>query len=99
MEKDITKSGQDPFFGYISYWGYGSKAALLLVNQQKDIKLALIESSVGSIKVDLQSITLVNCPAGMNVIPYSDDPEERLRLLQKRQDELKKKLEKMPRQK
>ena len=81
------------FSGHNGYWGYGSKAALLLVNAQKIIKLALIESSIGSIKTELKSVTMFECPSGTNVVPYSDDPQEQLRLLQKRQDELKKKLE------
>ena len=81
------------FLGYSGYWGYGSKAALLLVNAEKIIKLALIESSIGSIKTELKSVIMFECPSGTNVIPYSEDPQEQLRLLQKRQDELKKKLE------
>lgn len=87
------------FSGYMGYWGYGRKAALLLVNTQKDVKLALIESAIGSVKVELQSIVMLECPSGTNVIPYSDDPEEQLRLLKKRQEELKKKLEELQKQK
>lgn len=86
------------FSGYVGYWGYGGKAALLLANAQKVVQLALIESVIGSIKVDLQSISMLKCPAGTNVIPYSDDPEEQLRLLKKRQEEMKKKLEDLRRQ-
>lgn len=81
--------------GYSSYWGYGDKAALLLVNAQKSIQLALIQSEMGSIKVELQSIAIIECPSGSNVIPYSDDPEELLRLLKKRQEELNRKLEEL----
>lgn len=81
------------FAGYNGYCGYGSKAALLLINAQKNIKLALIESSIGSIKTEMKSLTMLECPSGTNVVPYSDDPEEQLRLLQKRQEDLKKKLE------
>lgn len=86
------------FAGYMGYWGYGSKAAFILVNAQKDVKVAFFESSIGSIKVDLQPIVLVECPSGTNVTPYSDDPEEQLRILQKRQAELKKKLEQLEKQ-
>lgn len=81
------------FFGYVGYWGFGNKAALLLVNAQKTIQLALIEASIGLIKVELKSITMLECPPGTTVIPYSDDPEEKLKLLRKRQEELKKNLE------
>ncbi len=77
--------------GHLGYWGYGSKAALLVANAQKILKLALIESSIGSVKVDLQSIDVIECPTGTNVMPYSDDLKEQLRLLKKRQEELRKK--------
>lgn len=86
------------FSSYMGYWGYGGKAALLLANAQKVVQLALIESAIGSIKVELHSISMLKCPAGTNVMPYSDDPEEQLRLLKKRQEEMKKKLEEIKRQ-
>lgn len=86
------------FSGYMGYWGYGDKAAFLLVNAQRDVKVALLETSIGSIKVDLQSIVVVECPAGANVVPYNNNPEEQLRLLQKRQEELEKRLEKIKKQ-
>ena len=75
----------------MGYSGYGSKAALLLANAQKDVKLALIDPVIGSVKVELQSIVVIQCPSGTNIIPYSDDPNEQLRLLKKRIEELKKK--------
>ena len=63
-EKDVYQMNGRCFLfsGYMSYWGYGNKAALLLVNAQKSIQLALIESVIGSIKVELQSITMIKCP-------------------------------------
>jgi hypothetical protein len=79
----------------MGYWGYGSKAALLLVNAQKNIQVALIESAIGSIKVELQPVSMIECPTGTNVTPYSADPEERLKLLKQRQEELMKKLEEL----
>ena len=72
---------------------------MLLFNVRKELKIALFETGIGSVKADLYSINLVDCPVGTNVIPYSDDPEERLRLLQRRQEELKKKLEELNKQK
>lgn len=83
------------FSEYNGYWGYGSKAAFLLVNAQKVIKLALIETSIGSLNVELKSVTMLECPTGSNVVPDSDDPQERLRLLRKQQEELKKKLDEL----
>ena len=86
------------FPGYMGYWGYGGKAALLLANAQKVVQLALLETAISSIKVELHSISMIKCPTGTNVMPYSDDPEEQLRLLKKRQEEMKKKLEEIKRQ-
>lgn len=87
------------FPGYMGYWGYGNKAAFLLVNAQKSIQLALVETAIGSVKVELQSIAMIECPSGNNVMPYSDNSEEQLMLLKKRQAELKKKLEDLQQQK
>ena len=50
------------FSGYVGYWGYGKKAAMLLINAQKNIQIALIESEIGSIKIDQKPITLIKCP-------------------------------------
>jgi hypothetical protein len=79
--------------GYMGYWSYGGKAALLLANAQKQTQLAIFEAALSSVKVELHSTTTIACPSGTNVIPYSDDPEERLNLLRKRQEELKKQIE------
>jgi len=83
------------FSGLTGFWGYGSKPALVLVNVQKQFKLALVESSIGSIRVEVKEITLVQCPQASDVLPYSGDPQERLELLQKRQEELKRRLEEL----
>jgi len=77
------------FSGYMGYWGYGGKAALLLTNAQKIVQLALLETAIGSIKVELQYISMIKCPSGTNVMPYSDNPEEQLRLLKKRFEDMK----------
>lgn len=50
------------FSGYMGSWGYGKKAALLLVNAEKSIQLALIEPSIGATKVTLKSIEMIQCP-------------------------------------
>ncbi len=94
-EKDVFQVNGRCFLfsGFMDYFAYGNKAALLLVNAQKNIQLALIESAIGSIKVDLQPISMIECPTGTNVIPYSASPEERLRLLKQRQEELMKRFE------
>ena len=50
------------FSGYAGYFGYGKKAALLLVNARKSIQLALIEPTIGATKVELKSIAMIECP-------------------------------------
>lgn len=66
--------------GYMGYWGYGNKSALMLVNSAKIIKLAIIEAEIGSIKVELKGVNMINCPSNSNIVPYASDPKERLRL-------------------
>jgi hypothetical protein len=41
----------------------GDQAALLLVDESKNVRLAIIDSSVGSIKVQLGDMEPVQCPA------------------------------------
>lgn len=63
-EKDVYRMNGRCFMfsGYTGYWGFGKKAALLLVNAQQNIQLALIESSIGATKVELKPITMIKCP-------------------------------------
>lgn len=71
---------------YLGYWGYGKKAALLLVDQSRIVKIALLENGSGSIKVDVIRVTRVDCAA----ITGSDlpiDPQKTLELLRQKQDE------------
>lgn len=40
----------------------GDQAALLLVNESKEVRLAIIESSIGNIKVQVEEMEPVQCP-------------------------------------
>ena len=51
------------FSGLTGLWGLGDKPALVLVDEQKSVKLAFIESSIGNIKVTIHSIVQVGCPS------------------------------------
>ena len=51
------------FSGLIGLWGLGDKPALVVVDEHKNVKLALLESSMGNIKVTLHSIVEVGCPS------------------------------------
>lgn len=44
------------------FWGYGKKAGLLLVDSQRTFWVAILESSIGSIKVTVLPISIQGCP-------------------------------------
>jgi hypothetical protein len=50
----------EPYYPYLGIWGV-SKAALLLVDQNKNIKIALLENSLNSIKVEIISVAQIDC--------------------------------------
>lgn len=81
--------------GYSGMWGFGEKAALLLVNTQKVAKVAFLGTGIGSVDVDVQLVTLIHCPEGSGVIRYSDDPKERLKQIEEKRKELERKLRKI----
>jgi hypothetical protein len=47
--------------GFPGFWGYGEKAGLLLVDKDKTIEIALLESSIGSVDVKIYPISIVRC--------------------------------------
>ena len=80
--------------GNIGAWGYGKKAGLLLVNKEKSIKVALLESSIGSIKVQVTGVIQIACPTtDSDGLPI--DPQQRLQELSRRQGALLKELERL----
>lgn len=85
------------FSGYSSPNFYGNKAALLLVNSAQRVSLAILETTIGAIKVDVYSVDMYECPDSPNVLPYSSDPAEMLKLLEERQKELERQLEELSR--
>ena len=84
--------------GYLGYWGYSKKAGLVLVDRSRTVKLALIESSIGSIKVEVVSVIQIACTT-----PDSDglpqDSQQRLQELKRRQELLQRELERLRQQK
>lgn len=85
------------FSGYSSPPFYGRKAALLLANSAQRISLAILETSISSIKVDVYAVEMYECPNSSGVVPYSSDPAEMLRLLEERQRELQRQLDELSR--
>lgn len=51
------------FSGLPGLWGFGEKPALLVVDKHEDVRLAILESSIGNIKVEIYSISRITCPS------------------------------------
>ena len=47
--------------GSVSSWGFGKRAGLVLMDKDRDIKLAIIESGVGSIKIQSFPVVQMSC--------------------------------------
>ena len=93
---DVLKLNSNCFepLGSLGSWGYGKKAGLVLMNKEKSIKVALIESSIGSIKIQVTTVIQVACPSA-DSNGLSTDPQQRLQELRRRQEALQKELERL----
>ena len=83
--------------GSLGSWGYGKKAGLVLVDRNKTISIAFIESSIGSIKVDTLSALQIPCPtedSGKIIL----DSQQRLQELRRQQEQLRLQLERLRQQ-
>ena len=63
LSKDVVRLGTYCFepIGYLSGWSYSKRAALVVADQQKQIKLILLENGIGSIKVTVVPSIQVEC--------------------------------------
>jgi hypothetical protein len=50
------------FAGLEGIWGFGDKPALLLVDKDENVKLALFDAVVGGVKVEMHRINQISCP-------------------------------------
>lgn len=82
---------------YLGSWGLGKKAALLLVDQSKAVKIALLENGIGSIKVDVIPVTEALCQANYSD-DLSSDPKKALEQLRQRQEALREQYERLRKQ-
>lgn len=83
--------------GTLGSWGYGKKAGLVLVDRNKTIRIALLESSIGSIKVETTLVLQVACPTeDSSGLPL--DPQQRLQELRRQQELLQLQLERLRQQ-
>lgn len=83
--------------GALGSWGYGKKAGLLLVDRNKTVRVALLESSIGSIEVKSALVLQVACPTeDSSGLPL--DPQQRLQELRRQQEVLQLQLERLRQQ-
>jgi|APTNR8051073442_1049403.scaffolds.fasta_scaffold57443_2 hypothetical protein len=83
--------------GSLGVLGYGKKAGLVLVDRNKILRIALLESSIGSIKVETALVLQVACPThDSSGLPL--DPQQRLQELKRQQEVLQLQLERLRQQ-
>ena len=81
-------------FGYFGFWGFGGKSAMIVIDENKIIKVAIIEPSIGNVNVKLNPIRLIQCPSHATILPSCDglSASECTKLLGKYRDDLQRKL-------
>ena len=97
---DVLKLKSNCFepIGILGIWSFGKKAGLVLVGKEKNIKVALLDSGIGSIKVQVVTAIQVDCPtATSDGLPA--DTQQRLQELRRRQEAVQKELERLRQQK
>ena len=84
-------------FGYYGYWGFGGKPAMLVVDKDEHVQLAIFESTIGSIKVEIHPVSIVHCPDHAMVPPSCDglNSEACSRLMDEHMKKLEQKLEEL----
>jgi len=88
-------------YRYQVFWGYSGKAGLLLVNERRNIRLALFEKDISNLKVKFEPITLVECPRESGVMrtcATQEECTERLKQLEKQAVQQRKKTEELIKQ-
>ena len=81
----------------LGLWGYGKRSGLLLVDRNKSIRVALLESSIGSVKVESVTVIQVACPT-TDSSGLTFDPQQRLQELKRQQELLLQQLERLRQQ-
>lgn len=83
--------------GNLGMWGYGKKAGLVLVDRNKTIQIALIESNIGSIKIDTVTAVQIACPTP-DLGGLSSDTQQILQDAKKQQEILRLQVERLRKQ-
>lgn len=51
------------FIGYAGYFGYGNHAALLLMDKDENLKIAIFDINISTIEVSVENIKVIECPS------------------------------------
>jgi hypothetical protein len=62
FKQDALRSFCFEPLGLAGFWGFGEKSALVLVDAEKKLKLAIFDISISDIKVAVHDIRSTNCP-------------------------------------
>ena len=79
------------------FWSFNGKASLLLVNEQKAVRLAFFEKQISDMEVKIEPIRIVECPSDAAVVAPCETTEEcaqRLEQLKQDMREFRKQLDK-----
>ena len=78
-------------------WGYEKKAGLVLADRNKTVRIALLESSLGSIRVETLPVMQIACPTeDSKGLPL--DPQQQIQQLRQQQELLQLQLERLRQQ-
>ena len=94
--REVLRLGVNCFeaIGILGLWGPNKKAGLIVVDRARSIKVALIESGIGDIKIEVVPVVQVACPTSeSDGLPQ--DPQQLLQELKRRQEALQKELERL----
>ena len=94
--REVLRLGANCFeaTGMLGLWGLNRKAGLLLVDRARSMKVALLESAIGDVKVEVIAVTQVTCPTSESD-RLSRDPQQLQQELKRRQDILQRELDRL----
>jgi len=73
---------------YFGLWGYAGRASMLLVNDNKDVKLALIEKNISDLEVKIEPISLVECQSDDDDLSNCGSAENCMKKMDKLQQKM-----------
>lgn len=82
----------------IGSWGYRKKAAFVVVDQSKNLKIATLENGINSVKVDVIPVVHIECSSSASG-DLRNDPEKLIEDLKRKQEEVQGELDRLKRRK